>query len=121
MEMLLRGISSFKWMPHTLGLVNFGGEPAIVPDNLIHEIRQRVDKIDKAGGEVFDGLHQGDLVQIDQGPFQGYEAIFDSRLPGAERVRVLLQLLDERRVPVELSAANIKQKKSQKKNNSEAE
>lgn len=106
------GSNAFKWMPHTLGLVNFGGEPAVVPENLIHEIRQRVDRIDKAGGEVLEGLSAGDLVQISDGPFKGYEAIFDSKLPGAERVRVLLQLLDSRHVPVELSTSNIKQKKS---------
>jgi transcription antitermination factor NusG len=105
------GVSTFKWMPHTLGLVNFGGEPAIVPENLIHEIRNRVERIDEAGGEVFDGLHQGDSIQIEDGPFRGYEAIFDTRLPGSERVRVLLKLLDARNVPLELSASSIQQKK----------
>lgn len=102
------GISAFQWMPHTLGLVSFGGIPALVPDHLIHAIRQRVEEIASAGGEVFDGLRQGDKIRIEHGPFVGYEAIFDSRLPGSERVRVLLQLLDERRVPLEMNASQIK-------------
>ena len=36
------GMSIFQWMPHSVGLVCFGGEPAPVPDNLVHAIRQRV-------------------------------------------------------------------------------
>ena len=56
-------------------------------------------------------IHPGDLVQINSGPFNGYEAIFDARLPGTERVRVLLQFLSDRHVPVELNVAHIQQKK----------
>jgi transcription antitermination factor NusG len=106
------GISTFQWMPHSLGLVSFGGEPSLVPENLIHAIRQRVEEIEAAGGEVFDGLKPGDPITIDYGPFEGYEAIFDTRLPGSERVRVLLQLLNSKRqVPVEMKASQIRKKK----------
>lgn len=106
------GNSVFQWMPHTLGLVSFGGEPAAVPDNLIHAIRLRVDEINQAGGEVFDGLKSGEVVQISNGPFAGYEAIFDARLPGSVRVRVLLQLLgSHRQVPLVVDAGQIERKK----------
>ena len=101
------GLSIFQWMPHAVGLVNFGGEPATVPDNLIYAIRQRVEEIAAAGGQVFDGLKQGDKVRISYGPFEGYEAIFDVRIAGSERVRVLLQLLNARNVPLEISAGSI--------------
>lgn len=102
------GVSRFQWMPHTLGLVSFGGEPSHVPDNLIIEMRKRIVEIAEAGGELFDGLHSGDNVRISSGPFQGYEAIFDTRLPGSERVRVLLELLtNKRRVPIELPSSSI--------------
>jgi transcriptional antiterminator RfaH len=111
LDLEVSGNSTFQWMPHTLGLVSFGGEPAIVPENLIYTIRQRVDEISKVGGEVFDGLQKGDTVEISTGPFEGYEAIFDTRITGSERVRVLLQLLDSRRVPVELGSGSIRQKK----------
>ena len=103
------GKSIFEWMPHSLGLVAYGGEPAVVPDNLIQAVRQRVTEIAAAGGEVFNGLKPGDVVQISMGPFEGFEAIFDERIPGGERVRVLLQFLDSRRVLVEMSASNIRQ------------
>jgi transcription elongation factor/antiterminator RfaH len=106
------GISRFQWMPHTIGLVSFGGEPAHVPENLIIELQKRVTEIAEAGGEVFDGLKVGDKVRISSGPFQGYEAIFDARVTGTERVRVLLELLtNQRRVPVELSSGSIEKKK----------
>ena len=104
------GRSRFQWMPHSLGLVSFGGEPSPVPDHLINEIRKRVESIAAAGGELFDGLKSGDSIRIQEGPFRGYEAIFDARLPGTERVRVLLEFLgSQRKVPVELSASQIQQ------------
>lgn len=102
------GESFFKWMPHTIGLVSFGGEPAYVPDNLIFELRKRVEEISAAGGELFDGLKSGDVVRISSGPFAGYEAIFDVRITGSERVRVLLEFLsNRRRLPIELHAGQI--------------
>jgi transcription antitermination factor NusG len=106
------GVSTFQWMPHTHGLVIFGGEPAVVPENLVQAIRQRVDEINAAGGEVFDALKVGDKVKISAGPFEGYEAIFDGRLPGSVRVRVLLELLgSKRQVPVVLDAGAVTPKK----------
>ena len=104
------GLSTFQWMPHSLGLVLYGGEPAHVPENLIYEIRQRVQAIAAAGGEVLEGLKPGDKVEIKDGPFAGYEALFDSRLDGSERVRVLLEFINKRQIPVVLSSGQIKQK-----------
>jgi transcriptional antiterminator RfaH len=99
-------------MPHALGLVCFGDEPSIVPEHLIYAIQKRADEIAAAGGEVFHGLSQGDKVLISDGPFAGYEAIFDARIPGSERVRVLLQLLNnQRQVPLEINAGQIRQEK----------
>ena len=102
---------NIQWMPFTTGLVTFGDEPATIPDNLIVAIQHRVIEIAASGGEVFLGLRPGDPVSIDYGPFQGYEAIFDCRVSGNERVRVLLTWLDSRRVPVELNASDLRSKK----------
>ncbi len=111
------GMSTFQWMPHAMGLVSFGEEPAIVPDHLIYAIQKRVEEISAAGGEFFDGLTHGDKVMINEGPFSGYEAIFDARIPGSERVRVLLQLLNNsRQVRLELDAGQLRKKKGAKKN-----
>ncbi|MEJ2711118.1 MAG: transcription termination/antitermination NusG family protein [Anaerolineales bacterium] len=106
------GRSEFQWMPHSMGLVSFGGEPASVPDNLIHSLSKRIEAINAAGGELFEDLKPGDVVRISDGPFRGYEAIFDQRISGSERVRVLLELLgNQRRVPVELHSGLIEKKK----------
>ncbi len=104
------GLSKFNWMPHAIGLVSFGGVPATVPENLIYAIRKRVEEIAEAGGEFYDGLQAGDPVRISSGPFAGYEAIFDTRLPGTERVRVLIQMLSDRNIPVELKAGQVERK-----------
>jgi transcription antitermination factor NusG len=110
------GKSTFQWMPHTLGLVSFGGEPSAVPENLIHDIRKRVDEINAAGGEIFDGLKPGEKVWIKDGPFKDYQAIFDARISGSERVRVLLELLNsQRQVPVELDIGKIERKQTKKR------
>ena len=105
------GLSTFQWMPHAIGLVNFDGEPAAVPDNLIHEINKQVTRLAASGGELFADLKPGDKVNISEGLFVGYEAIFDTRLPGSERVRVLIRMLSDRRVLVELQAGQITRKK----------
>jgi transcription antitermination factor NusG len=101
------GTSAFQWIPFSSGLVSFDGLPAMVPDNLIQAIRRHVDEINAAGGEQFAGLKRGETVVIQGGPFDGYEAIFDTRLAGTERVRVLLKLLRARQMNVELPAAQI--------------
>jgi transcription antitermination factor NusG len=110
-DLVTSGISVFQWMPFATGLVSFGGEPSVVPDSLISTIRDRVGEIVKAGGELFDGLKKGDTITIHSGPFTGYEAIFDVRLPGSERVRVLLKMLNERNLPLELEAGQIEKKR----------
>ena len=103
------GLNTFRWMPHSIGLISFDGDPAVVPDHLIHTLQKRVGEINEAGGELFDGLEPGDKVRISDGPFKGYEAIFNERLPGKERVRVLLELLgNERAVTLELNAGQIR-------------
>jgi transcription elongation factor/antiterminator RfaH len=102
------GLSALQYVPGSAGLISFGGEPAFVPDGLIHAIRQRVQEIDSAGGELFDVLKPGDTVMVHSGPFAGYEAIFDVRLPGTERVRILLKLLRNRTLPVELPAGFVR-------------
>lgn len=101
------GLSTFQYMPYTMGLVCFGGEPAHVPEAAIHAIRRRVGEIAEAGGELFDGLKRGDPVWIQDGPFAGYEAIFDTQISGRDRVRVLLQMISGRNIKIEMCAAQI--------------
>lgn len=105
------GLSAFQWMPFSRGMVVFDQEPASVPDGLINAIKRRVEQVNESGGELFSGLSKGDEVMIENGPFAGYEAIFDVRISGSERVRVLIKLLSQRQVPVEMYVGQIRRKK----------
>lgn len=87
------GVSTAQWTPGLRGVVQFGGLPGIVSDALIGELRRRLNEISAAGGLAFDQLHRGDAVRITSGPFAGYEAVFDMRLSGSDRVRVLLEIM----------------------------
>jgi transcription antitermination factor NusG len=106
------GLSVLQYVPGAAGLISFGGEPAFVPDGVIHAIRERVEEINSAGGELFDVLKPGETVLVHSGPFAGYEAIFDARLPGKERVRVLLKMLRDRKMPIELPAGYVRPRKN---------
>jgi transcriptional antiterminator RfaH len=105
------GISTFNWMPYAKRIISFGGEPSVVPDALIFNIQKKIETINEVGGELFNDLKSGDAVSIAYGPFQGYEGIFDTRLDGAERVRILLKMLSDHYVPVDLDVAYIQKKK----------
>jgi len=107
------GRFTFQWMPNAQGLICFDDTPAAVPDALIDAIRARVGAIMAAGSERFDRLKQGDRVTIRRGPFAGYNAIFDARISGSDRARVLLALLNDRQVAVELSVAQLDRRYSE--------
>src|SRR5258708_5495572 len=96
--------SSLDWLPGATGFVCFDKDPADVPDSLVRSIRRRVDEIKAAGGELLESLKPGETVLIKDGPFTGYEAIFDCRLSASERVRVLLTLVQKQYMPLELSS-----------------
>jgi transcriptional antiterminator RfaH len=106
------GLGTFQWMPCSTGLVSFGGAPGHVPDALIATIRRKLEDVEAAGGELHNAcrLKPGAPVIIRDGLFAGYEAIFDARLSGSDRVRVLLKLLNERCIPLQLRAAQIERK-----------
>lgn len=103
--------SALERIPGAANLVSFGGEFAYVPENIIHAIQRKVDEVNAAGGEVAATYHPGDRVTIEHGPFAGFTAIFDASLPGSERVRVLLQMLERRDLPVEMPANFVSGKK----------
>ena len=105
----LVGPSALQWIPGTIGLVSFGGEVASVSDEFLHPIRDHLAQINRTDGQPAKKLTHGEKVVIQAGPFMGYDAIFDSYLPGNERVRVLLQLLHDRQVKLDLSGVSLEQ------------
>jgi len=102
---------NLQWIPGGLGLISFGEEIPIVPSNLISAVRKRLEEIDQAGGVFFADLKSGDTLQIQEGPFQGYEALFDTRIKGTDRVRVLLKLLQGQSVKVDIHSSKVIKKR----------
>ncbi|MBK8985780.1 MAG: transcription/translation regulatory transformer protein RfaH [Chloroflexi bacterium] len=102
------GVDAYRWLPGVHGLVMFGGVPAVVHESLIAEIRGRLQKIEAVGGLTAETFQPGDRVRIVSGPLAGYEAIFDARLPGKERVQVLLAFLSAQPKPVKLDAQHVR-------------
>jgi len=103
----LIGTSGLKWIPGTLGLVAFGNELASMQEDVIQPIRQHVDRLNEDRSKYCKKFTPGDRVMIQSGPFAGYQAIFDSYMPGHERVQVLLKMLEDRQIKLDLAGAAV--------------
>ncbi len=100
--------SSFlHWMPGSAGLVSFDFIPASVPDSLISVIHNKVESINSLHCLPAHGMQPGDQVHILAGPFAGQDAIFDQCRTGSDRVRILIQFLRQRQIPVELPLSQV--------------
>ena len=86
-------LSSVNWAQGVTSVVTFGGEPAVVQDEVVRWLQKRLAALDP--GEFFRGpLPQpNERVRVTAGPLQGMEAIFDRRLSAEDRARVLIELL----------------------------
>lgn len=114
------GQSALMWMPGSNGLVMFDGQIPSVPDGMIRAIEKRVRQINAAGGELLDSVKQGDEVMVQSGPFAGYMGIFEARLSGEERVRILLRMLGSQNLRVDLPPGQIQKKKAFKNKSRQA-
>jgi transcriptional antiterminator RfaH len=99
--------STLHWMPGAVNLVSFDGTPASVPDALIGAVERKVEQMNASQEGRLKGLKPGDVVTIETGAFAGYEAIFDGHITGRERVRVLLDFLEKRQIPIQLREQKI--------------
>ena len=77
--------------------MRFGAQAAVVPVWVIDEL------VDRCAQEPVDllkpGLSKGAPVKVLGGPFRELHAVFDGYLSGAERVAVLLSIMNaERRI-----------------------
>jgi len=73
------------------GLVRFGGMPAVVPENMITNLKNNENEFGLQSFEKKE-LKQGDKVEIIDGPFEGYKAIYQ-KMKSTERVSVLLDIV----------------------------
>ncbi len=84
-------------------IVGFGDSPAIVPDQIVEDLRREVR--DEETIVIQPQIEVGEEVNVIAGPFQGLRAIVSRVLPARERVAVLLEVLGmEREVEVSKTA-----------------
>ena len=70
------------------GVVNFGGEPVSVDDEIIKLIQSRVGEDGLV--RLDDELNPGDQVMIDSGPLREMVGVFQYDIKGSDRVAILL-------------------------------
>jgi transcription elongation factor/antiterminator RfaH len=99
------GISALNWTPGVAALVTIAGQPVTVPPEVIEALRKRVAHHDQAR-PVEEVFRHGERVLIDSGPMRGVEAVFDARLDGKARARVLVDFL-RRQVAVDLDVQQL--------------
>jgi len=81
-----------KYMLGVQGIVSAGADPLAVPIPVVEEIKRRgVNGIVKIEPRKLDN---GERVRVVDGPFRGFEAIFERYLSGAERVAILLSAIE---------------------------
>ena len=100
-------VSELRRIPGANGIVCFGGEPATVGDSLIRTLQKQIEDITESNNHSIERFKSGDWVVINDGPFVNYKAMFDCRLSGQDRVRVLLELLQGQKMRLELSAKEL--------------
>jgi len=81
-----------KYMLGVQGIVSAGCDPLAVPMAVIEEIKRReVNGVVKIEPQKFDN---GERVRVADGPFRGFDAIFERYLSSAERVAILLSAVE---------------------------
>ena len=80
-----------RWSPGVRRILGVAGEPAPVPEEAIHAIRNQLEDL----GFVRPGhrFAVGDRVRFRSGPMEGLQAILDRPASRVGRVQVLLELL----------------------------
>jgi transcriptional antiterminator RfaH len=101
------GLTALRWMPGAVGIVMFGNDPGQVPDGLLPTLHRQLQSLEPAQEAPARIFTMGDEVCIEDGLFKGYRAIFNAYLPGAERARVLLKLVQDHQVNLVLPVAQL--------------
>ncbi|WP_338355652.1 transcription/translation regulatory transformer protein RfaH [uncultured Marinobacter sp.] len=82
-----------------LRVVGFANKPAAIGDDVIQHIEQSLDSVAEQGG-----IKPGQAVQLNEGPFEGINAIFQA-YDGEARAIVLINFMQKRQeVKVPLSS-----------------
>lgn len=89
-----------RWTPGLVQIVNTDGEPIPIEEGVIQALQEQVQAL-LGAGQTGPTFRPGERVRITAGPFRGYEGIFDRRLSGENRARILVRFL-RRETPYEV-------------------
>ena len=82
-----------RYATDVIGVVSFGGLPAIVDDSIIEELKNWAgDAVDVI--TIQPDLRPGDLVEVTDGPMRGLQAVIMSERNDRDRVNILLSILE---------------------------
>ncbi len=102
---LQRQYFDVKYMAGVRAIVSAGSDPIAVPAAIVSDIRSRgVDDVIEIPDKP---IGTGERVVVVEGPFRGFEAIFQRYLAGAERVAILLSAVESGGLRVVLSASAV--------------
>lgn len=77
-----------RYLPGVSGIVSAGKDPLMIPEAIVTELKSRaVNDVIEVPDKPFDN---GERLLILDGPFRGFETIFDRYVSGADRVAILL-------------------------------
>ena len=75
------------------GIVSFGTNPAVVDEELLQAIQERLDEVSV---NLVKPFRTGQIVKIQNGPLHGMEAIFERHIPPYQRAVLLLRAISFR-------------------------
>lgn len=82
-----------RYAPDVIGVVSFGGGPAVVNDAIIEELKNWAgDAVNVI--TIQPDFRAGDLVEVTDGPMRGLQAVIMSERSDRDRVAVLLSILE---------------------------
>lgn len=87
------GLNAVQWRPGVVRVLGSAGQPTTISTHVIAGIRSRVDEIQQEESLALGRFRRGDRVRITSGPFEGFEGMFDTRLGGQTRARILIEFL----------------------------
>lgn len=87
-----RSTASIRSTRGVVGLVRFGGQPAVVPDAVMDALQQRADEASGLHEDKRPLFSEGEAIKLVDGPLAGMEGVFTQK-DGDKRVIVLLELL----------------------------
>jgi len=93
-DLMAASAYGLRWLPGVRTIVETDNQPVIIPDSVIATLQQRLESATKRVMRKHEWLFQpGQKVLITNGPFKGFEAVFQSGLNGDQRVQILLNCL----------------------------